>query len=261
MAAGLTRASRGINKNTYTKERRTSLDFQSQFMSFCTQPGQPFVPACFPASSVESFDETQKAYYTHVEFLRRRNLIPTHTESLGITKDFLAAMSFDKMTGRTFEKVHWGDLHGGTVVIPMAPLEELLTASASEIDALRKHGSTFTASESFGMDQDLVGFTEVQKQLLLDAVSFTRERIAAADGNIVDVIAICKGGANRSGLMLGFVKKALLGLDVLPESDLAMPENILYRAALTNSEGLKVDPDTIKASARMRKGKKKIRPS
>jgi len=170
-------------------------------------------------------------------------------------------MSFDKMTGPTFEKVHWGDLHGGTVVIPMAPLEELLTASASEIDALRKHGSTFTASESFGMDQDVVGFTEVQKQLLRDAVSFTRERIAAADGNIVNVIAICKGGANRSGLMLGFVKKALLGLDVLPESDLAMPENILYRAALTNSEGLEVDPDKVKASARMRKGKKKIRPS
>ena len=215
-------------------------------MSFCTQP-----------SSVESFDDTQKAYYTHVEFLRRRNLIPTHTESLGITKDFLAAMSFDKMTGRTFEKVHWDDLHGGTVVIPMAPLEELLTASASEIDALRKHGSTFTASESFGMDQDVVGFTEVQKQLLCDAVSFTRERIAAADGNIVDVISICKGGVNRSGLMLGFVKKELLGLDVLPESDLAMPENILYRAALTNSEGLEVDLDKVKASARMRKGKHK----
>ena len=49
--------------------------------------------------------------------------------------------------------------------------------------------------------------------------------------------------------MLGFVKKALLGLDVLPESDLIMPENNLYRAALTNSEGLEVDPEKVKTSA------------
>ena len=150
-----------------------------------------------------------------------------------------SSVTFKKMSTTTL--LQSMPLPDNVVLLPMVSL--------NEAPALRLRNNTFTGAEEFGMDGD--SLSAAQKEMLQQAVVFVRDVLDK--GGDFSILAVCRQGANRSGLMLGFVKKSILGVETLDQDDDTLPlNNGLYRAALTLPEGLDVDPVHVKRASRMR---------